>query len=142
MAKEYYFSLEEQAKFYGYELKEEKPKAKTRKERHNWTAMENAVIYMVWALEANKPGVNPRHLAGGQVKYEMADMVKQVRELGNGQFDKLSDDAILMQLSRCGYKLMETNNDFADITTNDMFLELHRELKIWDGRVRLHSNNK
>ena len=137
MAKEYYFSLEEQAKFYGYELKEEK--TKTKKERHKWTGMENAVIYMVWALEANKIGVNPRHLAGGQVKYEMADMVDKVRELAKGTFDTVSDEAILCQLSRCGYTLLETNNDFASKKAEQMFIELHKELKIWDERVRLYN---
>ena len=131
---EYYFSLEEQAKFYGYELpKEEHPTAvRIKKPRHHWTPMENAVIYTVWATEANKPDVNSRHLAGGQVKYEMAHMVDKVRELAKGTFDVVSNDAILCQLSRCGYTLLETNNDFTSKKYEQMFIELHKELKIWN----------
>ena len=136
---EYYFSLEEQAKFYGYELpKEEHPTAvKIKKPRHHWTPIENAIIYTVWSVEANKPDANPRHLAGGQVKYEMAHMVDKVRELAKGTFDTVSDDAILCQLSRCGYTLLQTNNDFASRKAERMFIELHKELKIWDGRLTL-----
>lgn len=136
---EYYFSLEEQAKFYGYELPKEET-VRIKKPRHSWIPLENAVIYTVWSLEANKPDANPRHLAGGQVKYEMAHMVNRVRELGNDQFKDVSDDAILCQLSRCGYTLLGTDNDFASKKYEQMFIELHKELKIWDGRLTLQNN--
>ena len=140
---EYYFSLEEQAKFYGFELpKEEEQQVKQKRVRHSWTGVENAVIYTVWSLEANKPNANPRHLAGGQVKYEMAHMVNRVRELGNEQFKDVSDDAILCQLSRCGYTLLGTNNDFASKKYEQMFIELHKELKIWDGKLTLQNNKR
>ena len=131
---EYYFSLEDPAKVYGYELpKEEHPTAvRIKKPRHHWTPMENAVIYTVWATEANKPDVNPQHLAGGQVKYEMEHMVDKVRELAKGTFDVVSNDAILCQLSRCGYTLLEANNDFTSKKYEQMFIELHKELKIWN----------
>lgn len=118
---EYYFSLEEH------------PTAvRIKKPRHHWTPMENAVIYTVWATEANKPDVNPQHLAGGQVKYEMEHMVDKVRELAKGTFDVVSNDAILCQLSRCGYTLLQTNNDFTSKKYEQMFIELHQELKIWN----------
>ena len=130
---EYYFSLEEQAKLGLREETQEHPTAvRIKKPRHHWTPMENAVIYTVWAAEANKPSANPRHLAGGQVKYEMEHMVDKVRELAKGTFDTVSNDAILCQLSRCGYTLLQTNNDFTSKKYEQMFIELHKELKIWN----------
>ena len=130
---EYYFSLEEQAKLGLREETQEHPTAvRIKKPRHHWTPMENAVIYTVWATEANKPGANPRHLAGGQVKYEMEHMVDKVRELAKGTFDTVSNDAILCQLSRCGYTLLQTNNDFTSKKYEQMFIELHKELKLWN----------
>ena len=63
-----------------------------------------------------------------------------MRELAKGTFDTVSDDAILCQLSRCGYTLLQTNNDFASQKAEQMFIELHKELKIWDGRLTLQNN--
>lgn len=133
---EYFISLEEQVKLGLREETQEHPTAvRIKKPRHHWTPMENAVIYTVWATEANKPSANPRHLAGGQVKYEMAHMVDKVRELAKGTFDTVSNDAILCQLSRCGYTLLQTNNDFASRKAEQMFIELHKELKIWNEEL-------
>lgn len=140
---EYFISLEEQVKLGLREgTQEEQQQVKQKRVRHSWIPLENAVIYTVWSLEANKPDANPRHLAGGQVKYEMAHMVNRVRELGNEQFKDVSDDAILCQLSRCGYTLLGTNNDFASRKAEQMFIELHKELKIWDGRLTLQNNKR
>ena len=140
---EYFISLEEQVKLGLREgTQEEQQQVKQKRVRHSWTGVENAVIYTVWSLEANKPNANPRHLAGGQVKYEMAHMVNRVRELGNEQFKDVSDDAILCQLSRCGYTLLGTNNDFASKKYEQMFIELHKELKIWDGKLTLQNNKR
>lgn len=140
---EYFISLEEQVKLGLREgTQEEQQQVKQKRVRHTWIPLENAVIYTVWSLEANKPDANPRHLAGGQVKYEMAHMVNRVRELGNEQFKDVSDDAILCQLSRCGYTLLGTNNDFASRKAEQMFIELHKELKIWDGRLTLQNNKR
>lgn len=136
---EYFISLEEQVKL-GLREETQETTVKIKKPRHSWTGVENAVIYTVWSLEANKPDANPRHLAGGQVKYEMAHMVNRVRELGNEQFKDVSDDAILCQLSRCGYTLLGTDNDFTSKKYEQMFIELHKELKIWDGRLTLQNN--
>jgi hypothetical protein len=140
---EYFISLEEQVKLglrEGTQETTEETTVKQKRVRHSWTPMENAVIYVTWATEANKPDANPRHLAGGQVKYEMAHMVDKVRELAKGTFDTVSNDAILCQLSRCGYTLLGTNNDFTSKKYEQMFIELHKELKIWDGRLTLQSN--
>ena len=130
---EYYFSLDEQKKFYG--VKEE-PKPKNKR-KHRWTYSQNAVIYTVWALQANKPGVNPRKMAGGVVKYEMEEMVQMVRTLARGELFYVSDEAILCQLTRCGYTLMETENGFTDKRHEEMFLYIHDSLKIWNGKIRL-----
>lgn len=142
---EYFISLEEQVKLGLREETQETTETtettvKQKRARHTWIPLENAVIYVAWATEANKPDANPRHLAGGQVKYEMAHMVKRVRELGNEQFKDVSDDAILCQLSRCGYTLLGTNNDFASKKYEQIFIELHNSLKIWDGKLTLQSN--
>lgn len=130
---EYFISLEEQVKLGLREETQEHPTAvRIKKPRHTWIPLENAVIYTVWSVEANKPDANPKHLAGGQVKHEMAHMVDKVRELATEQFKEVSDNAILCQLSRCGYTLLGTNNGFAHPKAEQMFVDLHNSLKIWN----------
>ena len=132
---EYFISLEEQVKLGLREGTQEQQQVKQKRVRHSWTGAENAVIYVTWSLEANKPDANPKYLAGGQVKHEMAHMVGKVRELATEQFKNVSDDAILCQLSRCGYTLLGTNNGFAHPKSEQMFVDLHKSLKIWNEEL-------
>ena len=139
MTKEYYVSLEEQVQLGMREATEiEQPTAiPVKRARHSWTGAENAVIYMVWSLEANKPNANYKHLAGGQAKHEMGHMIQKVRELATEQFKEVSDGAIICQLSRCGYTLLNANNNFPSKKAEQMFIDLHRSLKIWNEQATL-----
>ena len=137
---EYFISLEEQVELGLREgTTEEHPTAvPVKRARHTWIPLENAVIYTVWATFANQPDVNPRHLAGGQAKHEMKDMIAKVRELATEQFKDVSDDAILCQISRCGYTLLhKVNNGFPSKKAEQMFIDLHRSLKIWNEQATL-----
>lgn len=106
------------------------------KSNHKWTGLEKAAVYFVFATKANEVGLeNVRSIIGGTLKYrpQVMDMVEQVRRMAKGCLNDISDDAIHSQLTQCGYCLIKAHNGYTNQGQEDLYHEIHREMKVWNG---------
>lgn len=122
--------------WYVYLNNEEQKVEKAKRNNHKWTTLEKAVVYFVFATKANEVGVdNIRSIIGGTLKYreQVQEMVEQIRRMAKGCLDQISDDAIHSQLTQCGYSLIEAHNGYTHKGQEDLYLELHKEMRVWNG---------
>lgn len=122
--------------WYVYLNNEEQKVEKAKRNNHRWSTLEKAVVYFVFATKANEVGVdNIRSIIGGTLKYreQVQEMVEQIRRMAKGCLDDISDDAIHSQLTQCGYCLIEAHNGYTHQGQENLYRELHKEMKVWNG---------
>lgn len=123
------------AEYYYYLNNVEQPVQRARR-NHKWTALEKAAVYFVFATKANEVGLDKiRTLVGGHIssRPHIAEMVKEVRKMAKGCLDDISDDAIHSQINQCGYSLIKARNGYTNPGQEDLYHEIHREMKVWNG---------